>query len=255
MKQSRVRLQESVRLGDDITKVLPALIKSVGGIDKITLLTISRPSPITDRLPKDNRLATLSRKALAPGHNPLISFWASILLELPGHTYDAPFLSKIFEGTIFHASSSGALSSEDFATADVTPTLIREQMSGLRPNRFLALSSRVSTTVKGFLHLPLVDFAIPYSESNTNIIIHLAEQLGMPSVILSTGRSYHYYGLHLLSSEQYFGEFLGRTLLFAPLVDGRWVAHQLIDGLATLRVSRDPQSQQVPKLVGGARWQ
>lgn len=44
-------------------------------------------------------------------------------------------------------------------------------------------------------------------------------------------------------------EFLGRALLFTPVVDGRWVAHQMIEGQCALRVSPGNAQQIVPVVV------
>jgi hypothetical protein len=43
--------------------------------------------------------------------------------------------------------------------------------------------------------------------------------------------------------------FLGKVLLFAPIVDRAWVAHQLIEGACALRISSRAGYGGPPRLV------
>lgn len=63
-----------------------------------------------------------------------------------------------------------------------------------------------------------------------------------------SGRSYHYYGLEPISEREW-SEFLGHCSLFRGYTDNRFVGHRLIDGYASLRISQDINSGQVPKVV------
>ncbi len=255
MKSAGSRLSKSVRIGDAATKVLPSLVKSLPTVKKITLITIPRPPSVSDRLRNDSRLVKVVQQASGLSKQQGLSLWSTILLGVRiGKDADDQEVSGLLRSAVFHAATNDALSNEDISSADLTPKLLQKRACIGQSNRLVALSSRVSTNDGGRMHLPLLDFALPHSSDNTKIVAHAADQLGLPYAVLGTTHSYHYYGLRILPAEQYLGEFLGRALLLAPLVDARWIAHQLMDGLATLRVSPDPRTGQESVLVCGSPW-
>jgi hypothetical protein len=58
-------------------------------------------------------------------------------------------------------------------------------------------------------------------------------------MLVNSGRSYHFYGDRLLTTSKW-REVLLRASLLAPIVDGRWITHQLLQGYAALQVSSHP---------------
>jgi hypothetical protein len=255
MKSAGSRLSKSLRIGDTTTKVLPSLVRSLSSVKRITLVTIPRPPSVSDRLRNDSRLARLVQQASGLSKHQGLSLWSTILLGVRiGNETDDQDVSGLLRSALFHVATNDALSNEDIASADLTPKLLQNRAGNGQPDRLVALSSRVSTHDGGRMHLPLLDFSLPHSNDNTKIVAHAADQLGLPYAVLGTTHSYHYYGLQVLPAEQYLGEFLGRALLLAPIVDARWIAHQLMDGLATLRVSPDSRTGQESVLVCGSPW-
>jgi hypothetical protein len=253
MKSAGSRLSKSLRIGDTATKVLPSLVRSLPSVKKITLVTIPRPPSVSDRLRDDSGLVRVVQQASGLSKQQGLSLWSTILLGVRiGKQADGHDVSKLLRAALFHAATNDALSDEEIASTDLTPKLLQKRTGN--GNRLVALSSRVSTNDGGRMHLPLLDFALSHSNDNTKIVAHAADQLGLPYAVLGTTHSYHYYGLQVLPAEQYLGEFLGRALLLAPLVDARWIAHQLMDGLATLRVSPDPRTGHESILVCGSPW-
>ena len=53
--------------------------------------------------------------------------------------------------------------------------------------------------------------------------------------ILNSGNSYHYISKKL-TTENGLLDFLGRAILYGPLTDVRWIAHQIIERSFTLRI-------------------
>jgi hypothetical protein len=102
----------------------------------------------------------------------------------------------------------------------------------------LSASSKVTLSDGSIGHLPMIDFRCEPSDDNLRAVTDVARAIGERSgAFLNSGNSYHYYGLNVLGERDWVA-FLGKCLLFAPLVDVRYIGHRLIDGHCRLRLSR-----------------
>src|SRR3989344_1656377 len=100
----------------------------------------------------------------------------------------------------------------------------------------LSVVSRVRTEY-GYCHIPLLDMDLPIAEASADEAEEVARGLGINSgAIVDSGKSYHFWGLDLLSENQW-RTFMYRALLL-DRVDSRWIGHRLIDGHASLRISQ-----------------
>lgn len=102
----------------------------------------------------------------------------------------------------------------------------------------MAVISVVITKEGERLHIPMLDFNLQRSLSNDLLVTSVLNNLHIDGgFILDSGRSYHFIGTKLLTWEKY-SQMLYRALLLAPIVDDAWIAHQLMNGFAALRISR-----------------
>lgn len=62
------------------------------------------------------------------------------------------------------------------------------------------------------------------------------QKMGVPGVMLESGRSYHFYGFKILAHEDWV-RFMANCLLFAPLSDVRYIGHRLLEGACDLRIT------------------
>lgn len=114
-------------------------------------------------------------------------------------------------------------------------------------SEILNLHSHVITTV-GTLHIPMMDLDCPISDENLKMAGEYAKILGREGVIMQTGRSYHYYGFHLLSPGKEWQDFIASSML-AKVCDIRYMAHKLKDGFITLRLTAGGIRGTVPRVV------
>ena len=99
-----------------------------------------------------------------------------------------------------------------------------------------------------YYHIPMMDFRCPKGPKNLLRIKKLLRVNGEEEgVILDSGRSYHYYGLNLMSEKGWL-RFLGSCLL-SKLVDERYMGHRLIDRCGILRLSACPLRPGIPEVV------
>ncbi|HRD62959.1 hypothetical protein [uncultured Nocardioides sp.] len=95
------------------------------------------------------------------------------------------------------------------------------------------------------MHLPLLDLGVktgPDGEASAIAALHALELRGL---LFMSGRSYHFYGSDPVTAPE-LTAILGRAQLLSPIIDSRWVSHQLIDGRCGLRISTDSEKTPDP---------
>jgi hypothetical protein len=92
-------------------------------------------------------------------------------------------------------------------------------------------------------HLPLLDMGAPAGELGLAACLAALSELGASGALFGSGRSYHFVGNQMLSPREML-TFLGRAQLLSPIVDARWISHQLLDGRCGLRISTDIDKHQ-----------
>lgn len=102
------------------------------------------------------------------------------------------------------------------------------------PSNRKAINSTVKLSNGEEMHIPMLDFHIDISVKNTNLVKKICNILGVEGFLLNSGKSYHFIGIQLLSHKELY-QFLGQALLFTPIVDEIWIAHQLQEHSCTLR--------------------
>jgi len=90
------------------------------------------------------------------------------------------------------------------------------------------------------LHLPLLDLGVKLGLDGQSATIDAMNALALSGLLFESGRSYHFYGAQPVPLSELVAV-LARAQLLSPLVDSRWVSHQLIDGRCGLRISTDPE--------------
>jgi hypothetical protein len=103
-------------------------------------------------------------------------------------------------------------------------------------NRDIALNSTVLLSTGQIMHIPMLDFKIPYSESATEVVKGVIRALDLHGAILASGRSYHFIGYNIIDYNS-LHELLCKFMIFHPISDKYWAIHQLIEKSASLRVT------------------
>lgn len=112
-----------------------------------------------------------------------------------------------------------------------------------------AILSRVIFVDRQVYHLPLIDFHCNSTGEN----VQLAEDLiGImeigPGYLLDSGESFHFIGTQLISAME-FGPYLGKLIMYSPIIDKSWIAHQLVEGSCALRVTQ--KKEVLPTVIKG----
>jgi len=101
----------------------------------------------------------------------------------------------------------------------------------------------------GFIgHIPMIDFNCSYSIEN---ILKIEKTLSLleqrKGFLLESGKSYHFYGIDLLSVEGWV-DFMKRCAE-QDIIGKHWPSFQLQRGYSTLRISTSTQKPHLPKVV------
>ncbi len=174
-----------------------------------------------------------------------ISFWDAALLQLPA----LPEAVGLLDEATVHVSFRGkerAMTRASVISGDLERACseFSEGQAGS-----LTLLSEVICRDGSRRHLPMIDFHAFKSNPNQRIVEAVAERL-FPggALILDSGESYHGYGTQLLSDID-FRRFLAGALLFSPIVDRAYVAHQFMEGRCALRLTAGGGKARVPTVV------
>jgi hypothetical protein len=156
---------------------------------------------------------------------------------------------RFLESAAVHSSNAPALTF-DLTPREVTSTRIAEMIAQLPTGHGLVVSSKLRLNSEAVRQIPMLDFRCPCSSGNAHAISKILLLLGeKQGVLVESGRSYHYYGTRLLAMSEWI-EFMARALLFAPIVDPRFVAHRIADGECRLKIVASKEGE-IPKIVDG----
>ena len=154
--------------------------------------------------------------------------------------------TRLLHEATFHQSHSNSLIR--ISRSEVCDGRLINLIEAPLVGEHLSFSSKVEFLGICSKHLPLIDFHCPESIDNDRLVSAVCKQLFHgPTLVFTSGESYHAIGLELLD-EVSFREFLTRSIFFAPIIDTRYVAHQLLEGRCALRLSNSENKPKRPSL-------
>jgi hypothetical protein len=233
----------TAREGMPTTGVLRALVSENERISALFVFTYRHPRLLQDRISLSPDEGALLERAVTLRREVGIPFWEGVLLSCFGIGSKA---CRLLGEAAFHQSHADALLrvSRDEVLAGRLAELAASQPEG----HHLSFSSKIEIEGQMGKQIPLLDFHCPESPENDALVRVVCSLLyGHSAVAMSSGESYHALGLEALEGRDT-NELLSRALLFAPIVDSRYVAHQLLEGACALRLSRSTDKPVRPRV-------
>jgi hypothetical protein len=232
-------------LGQPVWQFLPALIRLNPGIARIRLQTYIPAPKLSERLRgllSDSDQDLLNRVDILR-QNTGVPFWDALLgIAMREGTLH----SRISQAALLHDPQQKS-DTYEIEASEIRAKRLQDIVDSLPQGKGLVVCSRVEMKTGDSMHIPMMDFRCPPSEPNSKAIEGLFAKTGQPSgVLVESGKSYHLYGTSLLTGSQWV-EFLALCLLFAPVTDGRYVAHRLADGECRLKIASH-QERAVPNI-------
>lgn len=236
-----------LKVGDDAVRVVRAIAIANPSVSAFKFLKYQPRSGLEDRLKADKDREIKRAVAKAEEIQAKYSLNDAIRTALLTMFWTDIKFDEVLKKLLYHntTGSSGIKLSQE----EVLGGRLEEEIKGLKRGEALALNSRCRMEDGSEMHLPMIDFHCSPSDMNQNkirrAVIALRQKRG---AILESGASYHFYGFELSTRADWY-EFIGRCLLLAPLTDVRFVAHRIIQGMCTLRITSSELKREVPRVV------
>src|ERR1041384_699984 len=230
-------------LGQGINHAIVDLVTALEAIHSVSFV-IYRPAPgLNQRLDqREDPSIAIRRKAQDLNENYGVPFWDAVLSVA---MKEGSIPETYVDLAILHDKAPEERTVE-YRRDELTYSTIDNLLKIASPNEAVALSSKVQLRNGGNAHIPMMDFRCHYSEGNSKVIVRALHALGEESgLLVESGRSYHFYGLRLMSNEQWV-RFMALGALFSPIVDVRYIAHRLADGACRLRIGPGPGKTFMP---------
>lgn len=211
-------------------------------LESFELVSFREPPLLQERfagLPND-----LLKRAMGIRESSVFSFWDSLLAAtIEANSRDA----EIIRHALFHNEQPELRTCIE--SYGITLEKIENAIGFTQHNEIVALSSRVNVKGNKTFHLPLLDFHCDSSEGMLDLVKKVSEELiSGDYYVIDSGKSFHLIGTQLLSVGEW-TRFLHRALLLNPIVDSRFIAHQLIQGECKLRLTKSTNKTTQPKIV------
>ncbi|SMQ71915.1 hypothetical protein [Agreia sp. VKM Ac-1783] len=207
---------------------------------RLQFATVTRAPRLQHRVSAGDAAKTLIENArnerLANG----TPFWHALFLA--GADTDDGVPQEILEAAQYHQYPDAT---RDLQLAVGADTLERlgKLADGLPENDVLMLTSLVTFPDGVRAHFPMLDFSLKSRLPGAQATVTRSIQaLGVNGELTSTGRSFHLFGLESVSESDW-RDFMARALLLSPVTDERWIAHQLLAGYASLRISSSDKGE------------
>lgn len=225
------------------SEILQLLVSLNHNISAIFAFAYKHPMLLQQRLTMSHDENAIVEKAKILRNASRLPFWESLMLSCFDEKRD--YVHLLQEAT-FHQPHTNSFFR--ISRAEVHAGQLDQLMKDLLPGYHLSFSSRVELGCGEIRHIPLLDFHCPENINNDRLVSEVCKQLNLSrALVFASGESYHALGLELIDALG-FRDFLTRSLLFAPIVDARYVAHQLLDGECALRLSHSTDKPNRPRL-------
>lgn len=228
----------------DSFDVVERLISGQEKLSHFHILDVSTPPFLQERVPSQLLSASAVQDAIELKRRYGHSFWDAYLTTLQWE--DSSRSEEVFRAALLHDKASSRLCR---LKADEA-SLLRQMDLQRGPGQMLALSSLVELRGREMRHIPMLDFRCEASDQSLPLVSSAVRALtgSGQGLLLASGKSYHYYGCGLLTSQELI-QFLARASLLGPIIDRRWIAHQILEGACALRIGRGHDYPCVPFVV------
>jgi len=231
-------------VGKPAPEIYTGLIDSLPEVQEVAVTQYDVPPPIQKRARLTIEEQHLVERAVKARKTTRLSF-LEILLEMSAEAQHG--VDGILDAVGYHQKhpvSRTWLSREEVLKGGLLR--ICKNAPSTAPIAFL---SRVKTGSSSFRHIPLLDLHVEKSKQSLSIVFSIARRLlGEAHVVLETNRSYHVIGVQLLTDRQAM-LFLSKAILFSPITDHAYIAHQLLEGESALRITGRANANDIPTLV------
>lgn len=234
-----------VRIGStalEFVRLLPSVAPRVA---RFNFAVYEPTAPLAERLSTTvvDQSAVLERAAaIQRTTGETVPYWEAVIAASWAENQFEVFANEALR----HDSTRDGERTFQLTAEDLAGGTLDGESKSLEVGQVMALDSRCTFVDGTPAHLPLMDFRLlPKAGDLPNVQLALRAIGEMRGAILHSGRSYHYYGFEPVSAGEWLA-FSARCLMLAPLTDSRYIAHRLLAGGGTLRLTCTKWKPQSP---------
>ena len=210
-----------------------ALVRQLPEVQSLFVTQYKIPPKYEDRVTMGTQTKQLLAQALNLRNKIGMPFWDAVITKAMAI---GPINETILDGALYHQHIDKNV--HEIPRSDVLSTGIVASVENTDIMYPWAVLSEVRTKHGKKCHFPMLDFRCEVSEPNLISLQRVAHRLlKCPWAIIESNTSYHLIVASLIDYKE-FVSFLGAASLLGPLVDRSYIAHQLINGIAGLRIVR-----------------
>jgi hypothetical protein len=216
--------------------IIKELINSNADIRSVTLVKFPVVRILQDRVSQDFSTRNAINEALNIRSLYSLPFWDSIL--------STQFSSDLYSPLILKEAAFHNKIISKIEVPRENLNIIDDYASSITDN--FGINSCITKFNQELSHFVLLDFHIPNNSHTVPCVEQLIKLLNLTGYLLETNKSYHFIGDKLVSTVD-LTKILYNALLYSPIIDKNWIAHQLIEGSCTLRIT--PKEGRSPFLI------
>lgn len=220
-------------IGCDAADAVQELILSFKEIASVTFASYSHLPMVQERAQLSEVERSIVKKAINRRSSTRLPFWDCVMLAISKSEKPA---NTLLDTAATHVSLRGldTMFNRDALMSGRLRELIQKNSLA---HAETCVVSEVVLSNGAIQHLPMIDFHCAPTLAGKAAATAVCRRIFPKGAILvQSGESFHAYGRELLSVSQFY-QFLGRALLYSPIIDRAYIAHQLIEGRCALRIS------------------
>jgi hypothetical protein len=220
-------------VGCDAVETVQQLLLSFGDLATATIASYSHLPIIQERIEPSEAETKIIQEALKLRQSIHLPFWDCVMLAI---SKSADPMDTLLDTASTHASlrETDIQLNRDSIAGGSIGSHIKENSKKLRET---CIVSEVIMSDGSLRHIPMMDFhSAPTKEGRIAATAVCKQIFPNGALLLESGESFHAYGLELMTTSDFF-KFLGHSLLYTPIIDRAYIAHQLIEKRCALRVS------------------
>ena len=217
---------------NDLNSWLLKLLDREPKISSINIYIFEKPAKLQMRVSATAENKRIISDTLDRKKKTNIPFWELFLSQL---MREHNLNDEMLDAVMFH-NGYGKLHSE-LSLAQIKNGYFKKLLNEKKENRILSIGSRVTLLDGSQAHIPMIDFCCSVGKKEVTIVNAICQRIfDCRFTIFISGNSFHAYGDLLQSAEDRI-KFLANSLLFSPITDKNYIAHQLLQEFSTLRIS------------------
>ena len=230
-------------IGQHAAEFYTRLIEDDPQIQRVSILQFQRPVRLQERMTLSVDEKRLVEAARTDNLDTGLSFWDLLICRV----LEEPTAGRrLLEQALYHQSVN------ETAVHYSRKRLIDGELLKLTARKtgdVIAVSTEVVTSHSTTKHMPMLDFLCQPSDDNLRTCIETCRLLFRGRYwLLDSGKSYHGVASGLVVYDEWI-TLMARAILFGPIVDRAYIAHQMIEKKGCLRISATRTDGIPPYLV------